>query len=140
MGFLKASFYLEHLRGIDIKSIHIVTTPLDACSKEGSSDREQDCKWGPMCLRIFDALVDTLTTSLKLPREHVHVHDHESIMWSMHHIVFSDKPFVRRRRFFVCIVGIQSCQTHWEELSFFTQYNTRHIENNKVRWRWRLSH
>lgn len=43
MGFLKASFYLKHLRGIDIKSIHIVTTPLDACSKEGSSDREQDC-------------------------------------------------------------------------------------------------
>jgi hypothetical protein len=98
MGFLKASFYLKHLRGIDIKSIHIVTTPLDACSKKQkqkkrSPDREQDCKWGPMCLRIVDALVNTLSSSLKLPREHFHVHDHESIMWSMHHIVFSDTTF-----------------------------------------------
>mmetsp|Transcript_4418 Transcript_4418/g.6770 ORF Transcript_4418/g.6770 Transcript_4418/m.6770 type:complete len:335 (-) Transcript_4418:68-1072(-) len=93
MGFLKASFYLKHLRGIDIKSIHIVTTPLDACSEEGSSDRVQDCKWGPICLRIVDALVNTLSTSLKLPREHFYVHDHESIMWSMHHIVFSDTTF-----------------------------------------------
>jgi hypothetical protein len=53
-----------------------------------------------MCLRIVDALVDTLSTSLKLPRAYFRVHDHESIMWSMHHIVFS--AFVRRRRF-VCL-------------------------------------
>jgi hypothetical protein len=31
---LKASFYLKHLSGIDLKSIHVVTSPLDDCSKE----------------------------------------------------------------------------------------------------------
>jgi hypothetical protein len=93
MGFLKASFYLKHLSGFDLKSIHIVTSPLDDCSKEGSSGRKQDCKWGSTCSRIVDALANTLASSLELPREHFHVHDHESIMWSMHHIVFSEMTF-----------------------------------------------
>ena len=92
MGFLKSSFYLKHLRGIDIKSIHILTTPLDAC-KEGSSERHDDCMWAPQCSRIVDALINKLSSSLALSREHFQVHDHESSMWSMHHIAFSEISF-----------------------------------------------
>ena len=92
MGFLKSSFYLKHLRGIDIKSIHILTTPLDAC-KEGSSERHDDCMWAPQCSRIVDALINKLSSSLALLREHFQVHDHESSMWSMHHIAFSEISF-----------------------------------------------
>ena len=93
MGFLKSSFYLKHLRGIDIKSIHILTTPLGAC-KEGSSERlNDDCMWAPQCSRIVDALINKLSSSLALSREHFQVHNHESSMWSMHHIAFSEISF-----------------------------------------------
>ena len=92
MGFLKSSLYAKHLKGENITTVHILTTPLDSC-KKGSDERIGDCKWGSDCAIILDALVQQLSNSLGLLKDQFHIHDHESTLWGMHHIVFSDISF-----------------------------------------------
>ena len=92
MGFLKPSFYYKHLKGRNITSVHILTTPLNGCNK-GTTERKQDCEYGPSCAQIIDALIGRLSSLMNLSKDSFKIYDHESSMWSMHHIVFSDVTF-----------------------------------------------
>lgn len=89
MGFLKSSFYYKHLKGRNIKAVHIVTTPLNGCIKN-TNERQQDCDYGPSCKQIIDALIGRLSSLINLSKDSFKIYDHESSLWSIHHIVFSD--------------------------------------------------
>lgn len=92
MGFLRPSFYYKHLKGRNVTAVHIITTPLSSCSNN-TLQREQDCKHGPSCKRVLDALITRLSSLMNRPKDIFKIYDNESSLWSMHHIVFSDVSF-----------------------------------------------
>lgn len=91
MGFSPASFYMKYLRGKTFRSIVFLTTPLDKC--EGRGERESDCVYGRQCKTILTSLIHRLKEALNLNESQIEICDHESTMWSMHHIVFSNMSF-----------------------------------------------
>ena len=91
-GFLKSSLYVKHLLGRNVTKIDLVTTSIVGCGYS-TDGRPSDCKHGPECFRIVHALVQSLSDSIGLSKDHFHIHDKESILWSMHHIAFSDISF-----------------------------------------------
>ncbi|KAL7550029.1 hypothetical protein ACHAWF_013274, partial [Thalassiosira exigua] len=92
MGFLMPMFYFKHLKHRDIKTVHILTSPLDQC-KHDLHERRQDCRFGPSCARIAGALIENLSRLMNLTQDDFQIHDHETVMFSMHHIVFSEITF-----------------------------------------------
>ena len=99
MGFLPASVYLKHLQNRPVKAIHIITQPLDGC--KNGKERVSDCNQGQKCSTIVNALIGKLTRGLNLSENQVKIWDHESILWSMHHIVFSGVTFCSQSSFCV---------------------------------------